>query len=1557
RGEDATLFHVLLAAFRVVLACHAGADDVVIGTPVANRPRSALEGLIGFFVNTVPLRGRIGPAESFAARVRAEKAAALAAFQHADLPFDRMVEELRLPRDPSRNPVFQAALTLQNARMDPLALAGCQVTPLETEHGTARFDLTLDNWQDDDGGVRIHAEYAAALFAPRTIERIVADFVGLLQAAAETPDGPVAALAAVSPEQQGALLRVSAGPELPRDPTATLTALFESQAARTPGAVAVSFAGSSLTYAELDAAANRIAHLLRARGAGMETPVAVVMERSLEMVAALHGVLKAGAFYLPVDPELPPERLAWMLGDAAPRVTLTQRRLLDRLPPPAPAVALDDPAALAGFPADPVAGRPDPGALAYVIYTSGSTGRPKGAGNTHRAVANRILWMQETFGLGAGDVVLQKTPFTFDVSVWEFFWPLLAGARLAVAAPGVHREPRRLSEAVRAEGVTTLHFVPSMLQAWLDDESSAGCTSLRRVMSSGEALSAAARDRFATVLPAAELHNLYGPTEAAVDVTWQDVRAAGGGASVPIGRPIANTRTYVLDARDGLCPPGVPGELHIAGVQVGRGYRGRPSLTAERFVPDPFAAEPGSRMYRTGDRARWIETGAGAEPALEYLGRLDFQVKVRGFRVEPGEVEAALRAHPAVADCVVAARPDASGAARLVAYVVPAGGPMRADELRGHLAARLPEPMVPAAFVALDAIPLTPSGKVDRRALPEPEAAAETGYVAPGTADEAAVAEIWAELLGAARVGVNDDFVTLGGHSLLGVRVVSRIAARLGVELPLRAVFEAPTVRALARRVAEARAEGAAAGAGPIPPADRSRPLPASFAQERMWFLQQLDPHSPAYNVPVALRLRGAVDGDALRRAMAEVVRRHQVLRTVFRDDGAGTVEQVVLPEDSFGWEEIDVSHLPPAEAESEAMRRARDEAAAPFDLERGPVLRGVLLRIGGADHLLSLCMHHVAGDAWAWEVMLRELGTLYAAFHRGVESPLPEPPLQYADYAAWQRGRLRGEALDRQASYWRRRLRGAPAVLGLPADRPRPPVQELRGALHAFRIPADAAAKARELAAGEGATPFMVLLAAFAVVLHRWSGEDDLVVGTPVTSRPRAELEPLIGFFGNTLPLRAELSGRPSFRALVRRVRETAVDAFAHQDLPFEKLVDELGAERSLSHAPLFQVMFSLRDGSPLALALDGVSVQEVEVDSGTSRYDLTVVLSSAADGALDGFAEFASALWDEATIARMMRHLERVVRGAAAHPDAPVATLPLVDDAERSAVVIEPNQTERPHGATFVHVMVARQAAATPGATAVEHAGQRVTYAQLDTRVNRLANRLVRLGVAPDVRVAVAMERSVEMVAAVLAVLKAGGCYVAVDPAYPADRIAYMLADSGAAVVLSTSSSAPRLPATAATVVRVDAEELASEPDTPPAVHLHPDNLLYVLYTSGSTGRPKGAALPHRALANVIGWQVERFREQATAVAARTLQFASLSFDVSFQEIFSTWATGGALVLIGDETRRDAEELLAYLREHRIERLFLPFAALQNVAEAAESGGAHLPDLREVITAGEAL
>ncbi|HEX8391103.1 MAG TPA: amino acid adenylation domain-containing protein, partial [Longimicrobium sp.] len=1430
-AEGATLFAVLLGALRVVLARHAGQDEVVLGTTIAGRTRAEVEGLIGFFINSLALRTDLSGDPTFRELVRRERETVLDAFQHQDLPFERVVEELRLPRDLARAPVYQVMFSLHNT---PAGGGGplpeLRLEPLGLDAETVRFDLSVEA-AEFGGPIAVRALFATDLFDARSIELILGRYLGLLERAAADPDRRLSDLPLMDEEERVRVVREWNDTALAFDDTATLAALFQAQADRTPDATAVTDGAREVTFRELDESATRLSRVLRRRGAGPESRVGILLERGIEPVAALLAVLKAGGAYVPLDPEHPDERLRAVLRDGGIRVVISQsalRAAADRAG--ASVVCLEcDRAEIAAESTERLPETATAENLAYVLYTSGSTGTPKGVAVRQRSVVNLLHALRRAVHGGNGEAlrVTLNGPLTFDTSVKQWI-QLLDGHALAVVPQEVRYDGAALRTHLLRVRADVLDCTPAQLRLLLD---AAGPEPLGpgRVLVGGEAIDPELWTALAARTDAA-FFNVYGPTEATVDTTT--LRISGAHPSPSLGGPVANVAAYVVDSGLRPVPAGVPGELLIGGAGVARGYLNRPGLTAERFTPDPFGA-PGSRLYRSGDRVRWRDDGT-----LAFLGRIDFQVKVRGFRIELGEIEALLLAETGVRQAIAVVRGD-GGDDRIVAYVV-AEDESAGPGLRARLAAALPPYMVPSAVVVLDHLPLTRNGKVDRAALPAPEYGGAAEHAAPVTETERRLAAVWAEVLGAERVGADDNFFELGGHSLLAARVIARVREGFGADVPLRALFETPTVRGLAVRV-DALTGKAQAGP-PLVPVPRDGPIPLSFAQERLWFLDQLDPGTPVYNVPHAVELAGPVDADALVAALHEIVRRHEALRTAFAPGADGPV-QVVLPPEVFRVARVDLADVAEDELNEEAERRIAAESRASFDLSAGPLLRATLFRLRPDRHVLLTVAHHTASDAWSTGILYRELTALYEAFSRGEPSPLPPLAIQYADFSAWQRAWLAGETLEAQTGYWRDQLHGAPATLDLPTDRPRPAVQDLRGGTYFFALSPEAAQGARALARTENATVFMVLLAAFDAVLHRWSGQDDIVVGTPILTRSRPELEGLIGFFGNTLALRARVDADLSFRALVGRVREATLGAYAHQDLPFERLVDALGVERALSHAPLFQVMLTLQNAPPASLSLGEAGLAGRRTELGTSRFDMTVGLVEAGEQMLGG-VEFAAALWDQETVARMMSHLDVLLTAAVADPDAPLSRLPVLSVAEAEWIA-EFNRTERPAaGGVCVHDLFASQAALTPDAVALEFAGESLTYAEVDARSNRLARRLVAMGVRPDARVAICLERSVQMPVAVLAVLKAGAGYVAVDPAYPTERIAYMLRDSRAAVLVTTGSVLDRLPVADTPVLRLDADNGAvmAESDAPLHVAVHPENLAYVLYTSGSTGLPKG-------------------------------------------------------------------------------------------------------------------
>ncbi|HEU4884656.1 MAG TPA: amino acid adenylation domain-containing protein, partial [Longimicrobium sp.] len=1192
-----TLFMTLLAGWAAVLARVSGQDDVVIGTPSANRGRAEVEELIGFFVNTLPLRVDLSGGPDAGTLLEQVKARALEAQRNQDIPFEQVVERLRPVRSPAYTPLFQVMFAWQNAPGGDLSLPGLAVADADAAGAdTAKFDLSLALWERD-GRIAGTLEYATALFEQATAGRFIEYLRRVLAGMAADDAARVDGIAILPPAERARVVEAWNATDATYPADQCIHPLFEMQAARTPRSVAVSHDGDRVTYAELNARANRLAHHLRRRGVGPEVRVAICMERGVEMVVSMLAILKAGGAWVPLDPAHPAERLERMLADSGAVVLLTQDRLRASLPATAGIDVLPVDAEWAAIQAEsaenPASGA-TPDGLAYVIYTSGSTGTPKGVGIEHRALVNHMAWFVRDFEVGAGDRVLQKTPVVFDASVWEFYAPLLVGGELVMARHQGERDPRYLARTLRDRGITVLQLVPSLLRVLLDEPELARCTSLRHLFCGGEPLPGELVRRAAQVLPEVRITNLYGPAECCIDTsTHRCGDADGERAVVPIGRPVSNTRSYVLDAALRPVPVGAPGELCIGGVQVGRGYLGRAALTAERFVPDPFGAEPGARLYRTGDRVRWSTSGT-----LEFLGRTDFQVKIRGVRIELGEIEAALRGHAAVRDAIVLARTDAPGEKRLVAYVV-ADAKVDVDALRAHLAARMPAYMVPAAYVRLDALPLTPNGKLDRKALPAPEgdAFAARGYEAPVGPVEGAVAAIWAELLGVARVGRGDNFFELGGHSLLGVRVVWRIRQALGVEAAPGDLFERPVLADFARGLqTAARAVGTM-----IAPADRTGVLPPSFAQQRLWFLEQIGDLGSTYHIPVRLRLRGALDRKALVRALDRIVARHDALRTTFPTlDGEPVQHVVPVPESAFRLVEHDLHGS--ADAEGELQRVMADEAGAPFDLARGPLVRGRLVRMAEDDHVLLLTMHHIVSDGWSVGVLHSELGALYAAFARGEPDPLPPLAMQYADYAAWHRRAVEGDVLEAQAAYWTRTLAGAPELIELPLDHPRPPRQDFAGASLRVELDAGLSDALRALSQRHGTTLYMTLLAGWATVLARLSGQDDVVIGTPSANRGRVEVEELIGFFVNTLPVRVDLSDGPDAGRLLERVKARALEAQRNQDIPFEQVVERLAPVRSLAYSPLFQVMFAWQSASEGGLELPGLRLGGVSVGMGSA-------------------------------------------------------------------------------------------------------------------------------------------------------------------------------------------------------------------------------------------------------------------------------------------------------------------------------------------------------------------
>ncbi|WP_238815711.1 non-ribosomal peptide synthetase [Nocardia brasiliensis] len=1570
QDTGASLFMVVHAAFAALLARLSGAADIAVGTPVAGRGEAELDGLIGMFVNMLVLRTEIDPGASFRELVEHAKTVDLAAFSHVELPFERLVEVLDPVRSQAHHPLFQVALFFQNMDKPALELPGLSATALELDGAAAKFDLqlTITPHEGADAGLSAMFTYATDLFDEATIARFAARLRRLLRALTADPDRPVGDADLLSLVERDRILfewnetRQRIAPELLLDG-------YRRAVGAHPNAIAVAYEGTALTYREFDERVNQLARLLITRGVGAESLVGLAIRRSLDLVVGMYAIVTAGGAYVPLDPDHPAERIAHILDTAQPVCVVTTSADAAALPDGVATVAVDT-VDLAPFPGTPVETgellRPvSPLNPAYVIFTSGSTGRPKGVAVSHAAIVNQLEWMLAEYPLSGDDVYFQKTATTFDVSLWGYFMPLRAGAKLVVATPDGHRDPAYVAETIAAQSVTVTDFVPSMLTMFAAHTAKGACPTLSQIFVIGEALPPETVNAVFAVTDA-DVHNLYGPTEAAVSVTYWPADGSDTG-SVPIGLPQWNTRVYVLDARLRPVPEGVAGELYLAGDQLARGYVGRPDLTADRFVANPFGT--GQRMYRTGDLVMWRKA-SGAETddemVLDYLGRTDFQVKFRGQRIELGEIETALLAQPSVSQAVALVSQSTLGD-QLVAYAVAVPGEsIDPQELRTAVAETLPAYMVPAAVVVLDEFPLNPSGKLDRKALPEPMFTARE-FRAPATAVEEIVAGVFGEVLGLSRVGADDDFFALGGNSLVATQVVARLGAAVDARVPVRTLFEAPTVAGLAA-VVDSQVHGRPGVAlGSI---ERPEELPLSLAQRRMWFLNRFDQSddesagSAAYNLPFALRLTGALDVTALGAALDDVVGRHEVLRTVYPETPAGPV-QVVLPPSSAV---LDVT--PQVLSETEVASAVYALAARPFDVTDEVPVRVALYRIDGTTdtYVLAVVVHHIAADGSSMGPLVRDVMVAYAARTAG-EAPGWAPlPVQYADYALWQRAVLGDESdvdsiAAQQIGFWRTQLAGLPDLLELPTDRPRPAVASMAGARVDVRVDAATHAGLVELGRAHGATLFMVVHTALAVLLARLSGAADIAIGTPVAGRGERELDDLIGMFVNTVVFRTRYESDESFVELLGRQRESDLQAFAHADVPFERLVEVLNPPRSTAHHPLFQVGLSFQNIARTALELPGLTVEGLDADLAVSQFDLHLIVGDSYDesgvpAGMGGFFTYATDLFDAATVQGFAERLNRILAAVVADATAPVGDIELLDAAERDTVLARWNATEAQvdTAATLASLLDAA-VAADPRAVALvadlpDGGREKVTYGELDARVNRLARYLISVGVGPESRVGLALRRSVDLVVAMYAVAKSGGVYVPVDPDHAAERTGYIL-ETAAPVCVLTNAEAGFVTGVAPVVCvdELDLAGFASAPvgDVDRVAPLRPENSAYVIFTSGSTGRPKGVAVSHAAIANQLRWKVTEFGlDAADAVLLKT----AATFDLSVWEFWSAVVCGGRLVIAAPDGHQDP----GYLNELMAREWVTTLHVVPSMLDALTAG--EFPNsLWRVLAIGEAL
>ncbi|NMG19781.1 non-ribosomal peptide synthetase [Brasilonema bromeliae] len=1344
--------------------------------------------------------------------------------------------------------------------------------------------------------------------------------------------------------------------------------MFEAQVQQTPNAVAVVFENQQLTYRQLNQRANQLAHYLRTLGVAPEVMVGICMERSLDMVVGLLGILKAGGAYVPIDPKYPQERLHFMLSDTQVSVLLTTKQLANELfEQESRVVCLDtDWESIAKESQENPLSELTQEHLAYVMYTSGSTGKPKGVQITHANVAHYIPAVSQVLQVQPEDVYLHVASFSFSSSVRQLMVPLYRGATSIIATGEQTKNPISLFELIQKQGVTICDGVPSIwrygLQGLetLDKRHTEALqkSKLRTIVLSGDLppvqLYKQLRDLFQDRV---SIFNVYGQTETIGNCAYlvpKDFDPELGYIYIPVGYPYAHNQTYILDEHLQAVAPGEVGELYIGGACLARGYLNHPKLNAEKFISNPFSQDRKQRLFQTGDLARYWSDGS-----IELLGRTDFQVKIRGMRVELGEIESILVQHPTVKEAVVIATEDVPGEKRLVAYVVPNLSLSEIiqnvfiKELRGLSYQKLADYMVPSAFVLLDSLPLTPNGKIDRLALPVSKVVSpelEVAYVKPQTETEEIIATVWQEVLQVEKVGIHDNFFELGGHSLLATQIISRCRQAFGVEISLQSLFETPTIAELASAITTSQNQGTQEHQI-ISRQTNRQSIPLSFAQARLWFLAQLEPDSAAYNVVDAMQLQGNLNVDVLQQSLDAIATHHEVLRTNFIVEDGNPV-QVIREPQSVELKLISLMDCPETERTTVVQKLLQQEAQRPFNLSSDLMLRACLLEISPQEHILQLTIHHIATDGWSMSILFEQLTTLYQAFLEGKPNPLPQLPIQYADYAVWQRQWLSGEVVENQLNYWKQQLAGAIPVLELPTDKPRPPVQTRRGAKQSFVLPKNLSASLSALSRQEGVTLFMTLLAAFQTLLYRYSGQQDILVGSPTAGRNREEIEGLIGFFVNTLVLRTDLSGNPSFRELLQRVRSHAMSAYANQDLPFDKLVEELQPERSLSYHPLFQVMFVLQNVPTQTLKLPGLSISTIEVDNFASQFDITLSIEETEQG-LRGLWEYSTDLFDADTITRMSGHFQTLLEEVTANPQQHVNELPLLSATERQQL-LEWNDTQAEYQEQCIHELFEVQVEKTPHAVAVMFEGEQLTYQQLNTRANQLAHYLKTLGVGADVLVGICMERSLEMVVGLLGILKAGGAYVPIDPAYPKERLTFILEDTQTPVMLTQEKLVNSLQNLGSQVICLDSdwELIANNSQENPVCEATVDDLMYVIYTSGSTGKPKGVMVPHRGISNQLHWRQATFQ---LTEQDKVLQTISLSFDPSVWQIFWPLLFGGQLIMARPDGHRDPAYMVKMIIEQQITVAALVPSIIRVLLE--EKGIENCTSLKHVTSGGEAL
>ncbi|PDZ09110.1 non-ribosomal peptide synthetase [Bacillus pseudomycoides] len=1492
RNSQLTLNTLVQGAWAYLMSRYSGESDIVFGVTSSGRPTelAGAEKMVGLFINTLPTRIHVKNDTSVVDWLRKIQ---MKEMERRQYEYNSLVDIQGWSEVPRSSTLFHTLYVFENYPIQGERNADLRLLEVQSAEQT-NYPLTLIAMPGKEFTLKLM--YDRHHFDEETIHRIQDHLSQTLIQMTKSSDSKLSEITHLTMEEQVQLLEKWNDTQVEYSSESMIHTLFEQQVEKTPEAIAVIYENEKLTYRELNERANQLAHYLQKRSVGPESLVGVYMERSPKMMIALLGVLKSGGAYVPLDPTYPENRLRYILEDARIEVLVTQEKLekigiseqieticmgQDRI-----AIEQEEPIACTSS----VTGKN----LAYVMYTSGSTGNPKGVMIEHHSVINYLEWMQHQYPLSEKDVVLQKTPFSFDVSVWELFWGISVGACVSFLPPGGEKDPSIIAEVIEKHQVTVVQFVPSMLSVFLDHfdhiDLKLKCSSVRHVFSGGEELSPGLVRRFQQHWDQSgqvKLANFYGPTEATIYVNAFDCQPHQ--EFVSIGNPIQNIQLYVLDQNQCLQSIGIEGELYIGGAGLARGYLNRPDLTAERFVPHPF--QLGERLYRTGDSVRYLTDGN-----LEFIGRMDHQVKVRGFRIELGEIEATLERHSSIKETVVLVREDRPGDQRLVAYVISDGN---IQNWRAYLQDQLPNYMVPAHLVELEYFPLTPNGKIDRKALPAPEGQSMGEFnVLPRTSSEELIASVWSQVLGIENIGIQDSFFERGGHSLLATQIVSRLQEAFQIKIPLRELFKYDTVEALSKRLDQLCKGDKKREIPPLVPMSREESIPLSYAQKRLWFIDQLMPNSAMYNIHAACRLTGKWSLEALETGWNQLIERHESLRTVIQEREGEPVQQVQshvfrpLPQ-------MDLTTLPLEDRERELKRLVQNEAEEPFHLGQGPLIRTRILKVDKEEWVLLCTMHHIVSDGWSMGILLEEWMAFYEGAISGKPVELRELPVQYADFAMWQKEWQKEENLDQHLQYWKEELAGELPVLQLPMDRPRPAVQTHRGASQSLMVANSLREKLKELSLQEDSTLFMTLMAAYQSFLSRYTGQDDILAGSPIANRNVKEIEGLIGFFANTLVYRADFSGNPTFQELLSQIRKKALKAYEYQDIPFEKVVEAVKPERNTSHSPIFQTMFTLQNMKQELPQLSERNMELMENHTSVAKFDLSLFASETEEGLLLTF-EYNTDLFNAATIERMAGHFEHWLYEIVSHPKDSLSKLNMLSKAEYKRLLEEWNDT----GVvaireSTIHTLFEEQVEKTPEAIAVVCEDEELTYQELNERSNQLAHYLQKRDVGCESLVGISVTRSSEMIVGLLGIMKAGGAYVPIDPAYPESRIRYILADAQIEVLVTQDKLQQKMTLPeSVNMICIDRDRAAIEQEvtTVCTSEVTSDNLAYIIYTSGSTGNPKGVMIEHRSTLAMIHWAHQTYsRQELAGVLAST----SLSFDLSVFEVFVPLTRGGKVIV----------------------------------------------------------